>query len=94
MAEHEFPEKESLRKKNIVLALDQVSAKLGNTRAICKKSYVYPALLEAYETGELLPYLKKISKSQNIIGEKGLNHDEKMLLSFLKAQRMKKIGSK
>ena len=87
----EYPESVPLRKKLINVALDKVAAKLGNTRTICKKSYVFPALIEAYETGELLPYIKRISKSQNIIGEKSLNHDEKVLLSFLKAQKRKKL---
>jgi DNA topoisomerase-1 len=90
LAEFEHTDNASLRKKIIVAAIDQVAAKLGNTRAICKKSYVFPALLEEYENGSLQPYLKNLSKSSNFTGEKGLNHDEKVLLSFLKAQRTKK----
>lgn len=94
LAEFEYPNNTTLKKKNIVTAIDQVAAKLGNTRAICKKSYVFPALLEEYESGSLLPYLKKLSKSSDIAGEKGLNHDEKTLLSFLKAQKKKKMQVK
>ena len=90
LAELEYPENLTLRKKNIVTAIDQVAAKLGNTRSICKKSYVFPALLEEYESGSLLPYLKKLSRSADFTGERGLNHDEKVLLSFLKAQKKKK----
>lgn len=70
--------------------IDEVAVKLGNTRAICKKSYIYPALLENYLSGDLMPFLKKITKAKDIIGEKGLNADEKVLLSFLKDQRRKK----
>jgi DNA topoisomerase-1 len=92
LAFFEYSESVTLRKKLINVALDKVAAKLGNTRTICKKSYVFPALIDAYETGELLPYIKRISKSQNIIGEKSLNHDEKVLLSFLKAQKKKKVS--
>ena len=91
LAEFDYPENVTLKKKIIVLAIDQVAAKLGNTRAICKKSYVFPALLEEYENGSLLPYLKKLSKSADVSGEKNLNHDERILLSFLKAQKKKKI---
>ncbi len=94
LAEFEYPNNATLKKKNIVTAIDLVAAKLGNTRAICKKSYVFPALLEEYESGSLLPYLKKLSKSSDITGEKGLNHDEKTLLSFLKAQKKKKAQVK
>jgi DNA topoisomerase-1 len=90
LAGYDYPENVTLKKKIVVQVLDQVAAKLGNTRAICKKSYVFPALLDEYENGDLRPYLKKISKSADITGEKDLNHDEKVLLSFLKAQKKKK----
>jgi DNA topoisomerase-1 len=32
-----------------------VAARLGNTRAVCRKYYVHPALLEAYYRGRMLP---------------------------------------
>ncbi|SKB89760.1 DNA topoisomerase IB [Daejeonella lutea] len=94
LAEFDYPENATLKKKIIVTAIDQVAAKLGNTRAICKKSYVFPALLDEYENGSLLPYLKKLSRSSKIAGENGLNHDEKILLSFLKAEKKKKSVSR
>lgn len=90
LASYEYPDNEIKRKKIILMALDSVASKLGNTRAICKKSYVFPALLEAYETGELLPYFKRMTKRGELIADKGLNHDEKVLLKFLKDQRRKK----
>jgi len=71
-------------KKTIVTVLDCVSKKLGNTRAVCKSSYVYPLLLKAYENDELNKYLKKMNNGK-IRGTLGLEHDEKVLLSFLKS---------
>jgi DNA topoisomerase-1 len=94
IAAYDYPENLTLRKKVIVSVLDTVAARLGNTRAICKKSYVFPDLLEAYENGEIIPYLKKISADKHPIGEEGLNHDEKVLLAFLKAQRKKRSASR
>jgi DNA topoisomerase-1 len=41
--------------RNIVRALDAVAARLGNTRAVCRKYYVHPALLEAYHLGHTVP---------------------------------------
>jgi DNA topoisomerase-1 len=38
-------------KRNVVAALDCVAERLGNTRAVCKKSYVHPGLLDAYMVG-------------------------------------------
>ena len=42
-------------KRNIVLALDAVAERLGNTRAVCRKYYVHPALLIAYHLGLTAP---------------------------------------
>lgn len=38
-------------KRNIVAALDCVAEHLGNTRAVCRKSYVHPGVLESYLVG-------------------------------------------
>ena len=89
-SEFEYPESENKRKKVTVAVLDAVSAKLGNTRSVCKKYYVFPALIEAYEAGLLLPYIKKVKKDSSVAPDTGLNNDEKVLLSFLKAERKKK----
>lgn len=76
-------------KKLVVAALDCVAAKLGNTRAVCKSAYVYPMLLEAFETGNLQPYLKKIAITEKD-EKKALKNDEAVLIQFLKAVKRKK----
>lgn len=85
-SEYEFPENITKRKKITVQMLDTVASKLGNTRSVCKKYYVFPALIDAYENGDLLPYLKKVKKggTDEVTGT-SLTADEKVLLSFLKA---------
>lgn len=76
------------KKKVIVEVLDCVASKLGNTRAVCKSSYVYPLLLEAFENEELGKYLKKISiNGPDSAG--ALQNDEKVLMQFLKACQKK-----
>lgn len=90
----EFPENETKRKKITIAVLDEVSEKLGNTRSVCKKYYVFPALVESYETGLLLPYLKKVKNNSNLAPDEGLNADERVLLSFLKAERKKREVAK
>lgn len=80
---------QKVKKKVIVEVLDCVAGKLGNTRAVCKSSYVYPLLLEAFEKDELNKYLKKINIHQsNTI--KALENDEKVLMQFLKAVQKNK----
>lgn len=75
--------------KLVIEALDCVAAKLGNTRTVCKSSYVYPTLLEAFETGELQRYLKRIAITEKD-EMKALRNDEAVLIQFLKAAKRKK----
>ncbi len=93
LARSEYPETITKRKKVINEALDLVAMKLGNTRAVCRKSYIFPALIDQYENDELRPYLKKISSTEASVADKGLNHDEKVLLSFLKTSKQKESKS-
>jgi DNA topoisomerase-1 len=42
-------------KKLVLEAVRRVAAHLGNTPAVCRKSYIHPGLLDAYAAGEPLP---------------------------------------
>ena len=77
-------ELEKPKKKIIVQVLDCVASKLGNTRAVCKSSYVYPLLLEAFENDQLGKYLQKIHKEKPE-SLQAIENDEKVLMKFLKA---------
>jgi DNA topoisomerase-1 len=74
---------EKPKKKVIVEVLDCVASKLGNTRAVCKSSYVYPLLLEAFENDTLGNYLNKIHREMPDT-EAAIENDEKILMKFLK----------
>jgi DNA topoisomerase I len=40
-------------KKNIVQAVEQVAKQLGNTKAVCRKCYIHPAVIDAYLDGSI-----------------------------------------
>ncbi len=71
-------------KKNILSALDMVSKKLGNTRTVCKKYYVHPALIQLYEKNNLDKYLKELDKLEEPDKKSGLTAEEKLLMKILK----------
>src|SRR6266852_1659368 len=50
--------------RNIVRSLDAVAERLGNTRAVCRKYYVHPALISAYLMGETIPQPPAIRRSR------------------------------
>ena len=41
-------------KKNIVQAVESVAKRLGNTKAVCRKCYIHPAIFDAYLDGSML----------------------------------------
>lgn len=42
---------EAESKRNIVRIVEVVAGRLGNTRAVCRRCYIHPAVLEAYTEG-------------------------------------------
>lgn len=46
-------------KKNIVQAVKNVSARLGNTPSVCRKCYVHPQIFDAYLDGQLVETLRE-----------------------------------
>jgi len=72
------------RKKNVLLALDEVSRKLGNTRAVCRKYYVHPGLIHLYEENALDKYLRELDVIEEPDGVSGLTGDEKVLMRVLR----------
>lgn len=67
------------KKRKILETLDEVSAKLGNTRNVCKKYYVHPLIFELYENDQLDMLSAKAAKPS---GE--LTATEKRLMHLLK----------
>jgi DNA topoisomerase-1 len=43
---------------NVLRAIDRVAEQLNNTRAVCRKYYVHPAVFETYLTGTMLQTLQ------------------------------------
>ena len=71
--------------RNVVRAIDEVSERLGNTRAVCRKYYVHPALLEAYLEGRTVELEDK--SARKLPRREGraaaLRRDEVAVLQFL-----------
>jgi DNA topoisomerase-1 len=70
-------------KKNIIVALDEVSKKLGNTRTVCKKYYVHPGIIKLYEEQNLDKYLKELDKIEKPDDLSGLTSEERILMKIL-----------
>ena len=76
----------TLRKRQWAAAIKETAAALGNTPAVCRKSYVCPVLFNNFERGEVVPrYFKSINELVNYRGT-DLHPAEKSLLRLLKRQ--------
>lgn len=71
-------------KQNILMALDEVSAKLGNTRTVCRKYYVHPGLIRLYEENNLQKYLKELDAVEKLSSRTQFTHEENVLMKILK----------
>ena len=54
LKEFEASESDAQAKKNIVAAVESVAMRLGNTKAVCRKCYIHPAIFDAYLDGSML----------------------------------------
>ena len=73
---------------NIVRAMDQVAKRLGNTRAVCRKYYVHPTVLEAYLDGFILPppAANEHSLPRDKTRGSGLRRDEIAVVELLRGR--------
>jgi DNA topoisomerase I len=69
-------------KKTVNEALKDVSKKLGNTVAVCKKYYVHPEVVELYLNHQLTRFFKSNTADKD--SSNGLSHDEKVLMRIIK----------
>jgi DNA topoisomerase-1 len=82
------PSSEQEAKKNVNTALDQVAARLGNTRAVCRKYYVHPAIIEAYSQEKSLPAPQQRRKALRPTA--ALRREEVAVLQFLQREIARK----
>jgi DNA topoisomerase-1 len=68
--------------RNIVRAIDAVAERLGNTRAVCRKYYVHPALVQAYLLGMTVPQ-PPARRARSGRATPALRRDEVAVLQFL-----------
>lgn len=70
--------------KKIPAALDLVARQLGNTRAVCKKYYVHPLIIELYSNMKLEKYLKDLEEEESGKDADGYVAEERVLLKILR----------
>jgi len=73
-------------KKKVVEVIDCVAKKLGNTRSVCRKYYVHPTVIVAYENGKIDQYKVKANIKNN-----QLDAEEEALVRLLKSEKIAEV---
>jgi DNA topoisomerase-1 len=70
LKDFEAVDSEARAKKNVVAAIEQVAKQLGNTRAVCRKCYVHPAVIDAYMDGSMKRTIaQRASRTAKAVGK-------------------------
>jgi DNA topoisomerase I len=86
---HGFPESAASEKRSISAVMRRVAQQLGNTPAVCRTSYVSPAVVDQYLEGRTLEDFRP--RHLRVVGARdpGLDAEEQALLSLLRSWRMR-----
>jgi DNA topoisomerase-1 len=72
-------------KRQIKAALERVSEELGNTVAICRKSYVHPAAIDQYSAGALHAAFQRAARAARKQPLRGLKAPEAVTVHWLRS---------
>lgn len=75
-------------KRAVVAAIETVAKRLGNTRAVCRKCYIHPAILDAYMEGATIRTIVARAKSADTAA---LGGEERAVVEMI-ASRLKKTA--
>jgi DNA topoisomerase I len=84
LCELEVVESKAGRNRNIVQAIESVAKRLGNTRAVCRRCYVHPAVLAAYLEGTTIEVSNGKRRSLALPPMSRLSHEERAVLLLLR----------
>jgi DNA topoisomerase-1 len=68
-------------RRNVLHATDAVAGVLGNTRAVCRRSYIHPAIVDAYMNGHMFKRCRPVRRARRVAT---LRTDEAIVLNILK----------
>ncbi len=80
----ETPESDTRGKKDVTEAVKSVASQLGNTPTVCRKSYIHPAIIDAYLDGSLAQSWNAMDAARLAELFPGYSREEAVVLSLLR----------
>jgi DNA topoisomerase-1 len=84
---------ETESKKHIVSAVESVAKKLGNTKAVCRKCYIHPAIFDAYVDGSMTSTVLQRARRARAANELSAGESAVLALLQRKLARQRKKAS-
>jgi DNA topoisomerase-1 len=78
-------------KRNILAAVESVATMLGNTRSVCRKCYIHPAIIDSYLDRSLAKTLS-MRASQRLAHSSSLSRTETAVLALLQRRLRKEAA--
>jgi DNA topoisomerase I len=78
-------------KRNVVNAIEAVAKRLGNTKSVCRKCYIHPAVLNAYMDGSLISLVSRRVNRELARSLKSLPAEEAAVLALLQERLKQEI---
>jgi DNA topoisomerase I len=89
LREFEDFDTEASAKRNITKAIERVAKRLGNTKAVCRKCYIHPAVIDSYMERSLVATVKERTETELRQSLSRLPAEEAAVLALLQ-QRMER----
>ena len=93
LAEFSQFDSEAVAKKNVRAAIEQVSARLGNTPAVCRRCYVHPEVIDSYMARALILEVEREVERELREDIAGLRPEEALVLAFLQRRLQEKLAA-
>jgi DNA topoisomerase-1 len=77
---------EAQAKRNVVQAIESVAKRLGNTKAVCRKCYIHPAVLDAYLDGSMSR--GSSGRRRATVSAEGLTDAEQAVVRLLRRRKL------
>jgi len=83
LREFEAFDSQTQAKQNVMRAIEMVAKRLGNTKTVCRKCYIHPAIIDAYLAGSLVQTLRQRAERELTQSLDKLKPEEAAVLAFL-----------
>ncbi len=93
LQEFEEFDSEAAAKRNVTRAIERVAERLGNTKAVCRKCYIHPAVIDAYLDRTLVQTLKRRAERELRQSIARLPSEETAVLALLEERLGRELKS-